>query len=66
MKLLLDACVWGKAQHALAEAGHDVEWAGDWEEDPGDEEILAIKELLAGAVVTAEPGRFRVRPRTEK
>ena len=93
MKLLLDTCVWGKAQHALAEAGHDIEWAGDWEEDPGDEEILARadrdgrilvtldkdfaelclralelygKELLRGAVVTAEPGRFRVRPHTEK
>lgn len=118
MKLLLDTCVWGKAKEALTEAGHDVEWSGDWEEDPGDEEILAMadrdgrilvtldkdfgelaivrdlphhgilrlanfsarrqaevcsraldlygKELLAGAVVTAEPGRFRVRPRTEK
>ena len=41
MKLLLDTCVWGKAQQALAEAGHDVVWAGDWEEDPGDEEMLA-------------------------
>jgi predicted nuclease of predicted toxin-antitoxin system len=102
----------------LAKAGHDVVWAGDWEEDPGDEEILARadsdrrilvtldkdfgelaivrdlphhgilrlvgfsarhqaevclralelygKELLGGAVVTAEPGRFRVRPRSEK
>ena len=118
MKLLLDTCVWGKAQQALAEAGHDVVWAGDWEEDPGDGEILARadrdgrilvtldkdfgelaivrdlphhgilrlvnfsvryqaelclralelygKELLRGAVVTAEPGRFRVRPHTEK
>jgi len=118
MKLLLDACVWGKAHQALEAAGHDVVWAGGWEEDPGDEEILARahregrvlvtldkdfgelaivrdlphhgilrlvsfparqqadvcqralklygKELLEGAVVTAEPGRFRVRPQSEK
>ena len=118
MKLLLDTCVWGKAQKALTDAGHDVVWAGDWDTDPGDEEILARadrdgripitidkdfgelaivrdlphhgilrlvnfssrqqaeiclralelygKELIEGAVVTAEPGRFRVRPHTEK
>ena len=114
MRLLLDTCVWGRAREALEVAGHDVIWAGDWKEDPGDEEILArshrearvlvtldkdfgelavikgyphsgilrlvgfsakqqaticalaIKlhgaELEAGAIVTAEPGRFRVRP----
>jgi hypothetical protein len=22
-------------------SGHDVIWSGDWDEDPGDEEILA-------------------------
>jgi len=114
MKLLLDACVWGGALKDLVAAGHDVVWAGDWSEDPGDEEILAVaqregrvvvtldkdfgelavvrglphsgivrlvnqsatnqaavclhvlavhsEELEAGAIVTAEPGRFRVRP----
>ena len=41
MKILLDSCVWGKARHKLAVAGHDVVWAGDWPTDPGDEEILA-------------------------
>ena len=41
MKLLLDACVWGRAPGELAEAGHDVIYAGDRPEDPGDEEILA-------------------------
>lgn len=98
---------------ALQKAGHDVVWAGDWTEDPGDREILAQAnsehrvlatldkdfgelavlrgqphhgiirivgfsarsqaevcsvvlqrhgdELLNGAIVTAEPGRLRIR-----
>lgn len=114
MKLLLDTCVWGLACLELSEAGHEVVWAGDWQEDPGDDEILerariegrilvtldkdfgelavvynrphsgiirlvgfrAIeqagvckkilerygKELLRGAIITADPGRLRVRP----
>lgn len=114
MKLLLDACVWGGAKDDLKAAGHDVIWAGDWPEDPGDEEILArahvegrvlvtldkdfgeiavvrgtphsgivrlvgfpsaqqapvcVKvlsshgaDLSAGALITVEPGRVRVRP----
>ncbi len=41
MKLLLDTCVWGGAKKTLEFSGHDVVWAGDWAEDPGDEEILS-------------------------
>lgn len=37
---MLDTCVWGGAKHVLSELGHDVVWAGDWPEDPGDAEIL--------------------------
>jgi predicted nuclease of predicted toxin-antitoxin system len=40
VKLLLDACIWGGACRALQSKGHDVVWAGDWPEDPGDDEIL--------------------------
>lgn len=40
MKLLLDTCVWGKAADELRTRSHDVVWAGDWSQDPGDEEIL--------------------------
>jgi predicted nuclease of predicted toxin-antitoxin system len=40
VKLLLDACVWGRACEDLAAAGHDAIWAGNWIPDPGDEEIL--------------------------
>ena len=41
MKLLLDSCVWGGAAEELRSSGHDVVWAGDWDQDPGDDEILA-------------------------
>lgn len=41
MKLLLDASVWGGVRKDLEAAGYDVIWAGNWTEDPGDEEILA-------------------------
>jgi predicted nuclease of predicted toxin-antitoxin system len=40
MKLLLDTCVWGGACKDLRASGHDVVWAGEWPEDPGDDEIL--------------------------
>ena len=118
MKLLLDACVWGGAKKYLEGRGHDVVWAGEWLEDPGDREILkrahaerrilvtldkgfgeiAIfegvhhsgtlrlvdisaakqgphcggiisrygEELLSGSIVTAEPGRVRIRPPDEE
>lgn len=114
MKLLLDACVWSGARRDLEAAAHDVIWAGDWPQDPGDEDILArayadrrvlvtldkdfgelavvfgrphcgiirlvdqrarlqgaaclaaLKRygaaLEAGAIVTVEPGRLRIRP----
>ena len=39
-KILLDTCVWGGAVEPLKEAGHDVDWTGLWEADPGDTAIL--------------------------
>lgn len=114
MKILLDSCVWGGARKTLEDCGHDVVWSGDWDQDPGDLEILAVAqreerilvtldkdfgelvmvrgiphhgilrlvdfagrqqgpacikalelygmELQRGAIVTAEPGRMRIRP----
>jgi predicted nuclease of predicted toxin-antitoxin system len=114
MKVLLDTCVWGGVLKELADAGYDVVWAGNWPEDPGDEEILSraynegrilvtldkdfgelavargmphcgilrlvnfsarlqavvcmrvlsikAEELRSGAIITAEPGRLRIRP----
>ena len=113
MRLLLDTCIWGGAVSELAAAGYDIVWAGNWQRDPGDDEILAIAhdeqrilvtldkdfgelavvherphrgilrivgfsarqqasacqralsahgtELAAGAIVTVEPGRLRIR-----
>lgn len=40
MKVLLDTCVWGGTANELRAAGHDVIWAGDWPDDPGDDQIL--------------------------
>ena len=42
MKLVRDTCIWGGAADVLRMRGHDVVWSGDWDEDPGDEEILAM------------------------
>jgi len=80
LKVLLDTCVWGGVRKALSDAGHDVVWAGDWTTDPGDEEILHrahqetrvlvtldkdFGELAAGAIITVEAARVRVRPPTD-
>lgn len=40
LKVLLDSCMSDILVQPLSEAGHDVIWCGDWDEDPGDTEIL--------------------------
>lgn len=42
MKLLLDKNLSPRIADGLREAGHAVDWVGEWPEDPGDETILAI------------------------
>ena len=54
MKLLLDTCVWGGAKKTIESADHDVVWAGEWAEDPGDEEILAKAHSEARILVTLD------------
>lgn len=54
MKLLLDTCVWGGAQRQLQEGGHDVVWAGEWENDPGDQEILKYAHEHGRVLVTLD------------
>jgi predicted nuclease of predicted toxin-antitoxin system len=50
MKLLLDTCVRGGVLADIQAAGHDAIWVGDWDEDPGDEEILA-RALAEGRIL---------------
>lgn len=54
MKVLLDSCVWGKARDDIEAAGHDVIWAGDWSQDPGDERILAFAHSTQRVLVTLD------------
>lgn len=54
MKLLLDTCIWGGAVPELRAGGHDVVWAGDWQQDPGDDEILAIAHREQRVLVTLD------------
>ncbi len=54
MKVLLDTCVWGGVRQALSDAGHDVVWTGDWDEDPGDDEILAQAYRESRVLVTLD------------
>lgn len=54
MKLLLDSCVWGGARAELVAAGHDAVWAGDWPEDPGDDQILAYAHREVRILVTLD------------
>lgn len=54
MKVLLDTCVWGGAVKDLRSAGHDVIWAGEWKEDPGDEETLAKAHNAGRVLVTLD------------
>jgi predicted nuclease of predicted toxin-antitoxin system len=52
VKVLLDTCVWGGVKQQLAAAGHNVIWTGDWEKDPGDDEILAIAHREGRVLIT--------------
>lgn len=54
MKILLDTCVWGGAKRVLLEATHDVIWIGDWEKDPGDEELLRLAHQEGRVLVTLD------------
>ena len=54
MKVLLDTCVWGGAVKELRSAGHDVIWAGEWDVDPGDEEILARAHCEGRVLITLD------------
>ena len=54
MKLLLDTCIGGGAAAELRAAGHDVVWAGDWPNDPGDGAILSRAHAEQRVLVTLD------------
>ncbi|MEI7893576.1 MAG: DUF5615 family PIN-like protein, partial [Myxococcales bacterium] len=54
MKVLLDSCVWGGARQAVAAAGHEVAWVGDWDRDPGDAEILRVAYSTGCILITLD------------
>lgn len=54
MKLLLDTCVSPRTRSALAAAGHDAIWTGDWTPDPGDEAILEFAQRESRILVTLD------------
>lgn len=54
MKLLLDTCVSPRTRDALAAAGHDAVWTGDWTPDPGDEAILEPAHRESRILVTLD------------
>ena len=54
ISILLDSCVWGGVMPALLDAEYDVEWAGAWPQDPGDEAILTYAETFGRILVTLD------------
>ena len=55
MKVLLDCCIsYMLRRLPLQVAGHDVVWAGDWPQDPGDREILAFAYREQRIVITLD------------
>ncbi|MEX2215649.1 MAG: DUF5615 family PIN-like protein [Phycisphaeraceae bacterium] len=54
MRLLLDSCMSPAAAAELRAAGHDVDWAGDWANDPGDQVILALAHAEQRILITLD------------
>ena len=54
MRVLLDTCVWGPTVNELEAVGHEVEWVGNWNADPGDEIILAAAIEKEAVLVTLD------------
>ena len=54
MKVLLDTCISPQTKDRLKAAGHDVIWAGDWPDDPGNETILAAAHKDSRILVTLD------------
>jgi len=59
MKLLVDACAGQRLSGQLRLASHDVLFVGDWDNDPGDEEILAIAQSEQRVIITRDKDLVR-------
>lgn len=53
-RILLDTCVWGGAIEPLQQMNHEVDWAGQWEPDPGDLAILEHADREKQILVTLD------------
>ena len=56
MRLLVDSCVSSRVAEQLVTLAHDVEWVGDWQADPGDEEVLRHAHRTDRILVTIDKG----------
>ena len=65
MKLLVDSCAGRRLAAALRLGGHDVDFVGDWQKDPGDGEILEAARAQQRIVLTRDKdfGTLAVRER---
>jgi predicted nuclease of predicted toxin-antitoxin system len=54
LKVLLDSCVSGSLRGPLADLAHDVDWAGAWDRDPGDAEILSQAHREGRVLITLD------------
>src|SRR6266704_2359765 len=54
MKLLVDACAGRKLALQLRQTGHDVVFVGEWDKDPGDDEILTIARTEQRVIITRD------------
>jgi predicted nuclease of predicted toxin-antitoxin system len=65
VKLLIDSCLPRSLASELAAEAHDAIWSGDWEEDPGDSEILkrAFAERRVLVTLDKDFGRLAVMAR---
>ena len=60
MKVILDTCISPITKLKLEEGGYDVIWTGDWQTDPGDEEILKFAYREKRILITLDlAGRWR-------
>jgi predicted nuclease of predicted toxin-antitoxin system len=54
LKLFLDTCIGAGTVEHLRRAGHDVVWSGEWDSDPGDEDLLAKASREGRVVITLD------------